>query len=149
MLDRRDTHRHAGTLCRLLTGLGLAAVVAVGAAGCAGDREVEMAPPPPALTREYSAVANTVEVTLDVNRIDVPEIIGSGWTNFVITNADRAPHGFAVRGEGVDRALVTPIEPGGTQQMRVQLRPGTYRVICPTCNPDEAGMYREITVARW
>lgn len=99
--------------------------------------------------REYSPNATTVKVTLDVGKIEMPEIIASGWINFVVTNEDKVAHTFAIRGEGVDQLLPGRIEPGKMQTMRIELRPGTYQVICPECAADTTAVTRQLVVAQW
>ena len=98
--------------------------------------------------QEYSPDADTVEVTLDVDKVVMPEIISSGWTNFVVRNNDKVAHRFAIRGNGLERFL-DPIEPGKMQTMRVELKPGTYEVVCPDCASDTTGVRRQLIVAQW
>jgi hypothetical protein len=126
--------------CVVGLGLGLAA-------GCASEQRAD-GPVNVTLTREYSAEARTVDVTLDVGSIAMPEIVGSGWTNFVVRNNDRVPHVFALRGNGVDRVL-DDIEPGQMQIMRVELKPGTYEIYCADCAADTTGITQQLIVAKW
>jgi hypothetical protein len=126
--------------CAAGLGLGLAA-------GCESRQQTDK-PVGVTLTREYSDVANTVDVTLDVGRIAMPEIIGSGWTSFVVRNNDRVAHVFILRGNGIERTL-DRIEPGQMQTMRVELQPGTYEIYCADCAADTTGITRQLIVAKW
>jgi hypothetical protein len=100
-------------------------------------------------SQEYTPLATTVSVTLKSGRIDMPAVIGSGWTNFVIENGDDMAHSLLIQGNGVDRVLPNRIQPGKTQTMRVDLKPGTYQVICPECSADFGRLARQLTVVQW
>ncbi len=140
------------TMVHLSSTAGLAAVViaTAGLAGCSHsqkqkqDQNLNVN-----LMREYSPVATTVEVSLERDGIGMPEVIGSGWTNFVVRNLDAVSHVFIIRGQGIERMLPGRVEPGDMQTLRVELKPGTYEVICPDCGPGLAEVKRKLTVAEW
>jgi hypothetical protein len=127
-------------------GLGWSLVTG-GMAGCASEQKTDE-PVNVTLMREYSPDADRVEVTLDVGSIAMPEIVSSGWTNFVVRNNDNVSHVFAIRGNGQERTL-DRIEPGQMQTMRIELQPGTYEVYCADCARDTMGITRQLIVAKW
>lgn len=151
--------RHCACLCRpaigrclrlgsvnrgaLLGVIGLTLLLA----GCSHDKKAANTQPAP--VGDLSAVANNVTITMSARTMNAPEIISSGWTNFIISNGDTVAHTFAIQGNGVNRILPNPVQPGRTQQLRIRLRPGTYRIYCPTCGSDMTGMTRRIVVAQW
>lgn len=139
--------QHGGVRTMLVLLSSLA--IGMATAGCEQPQRDPAGQAPLAPSTQLSAVANNVDITLSAGRIVAPEILSSGWTNFLIRNDDRVAHRFGITGEGVDRLLPTEVQPGQTQQMRVELNPGTYRIYVPTGGPGMEGVSQQIVVAKW
>ena len=129
-----------------VVGLGWGLVMG-GMAGCASEQKADERVNV-TLMREYSPDADRVEATLDVGSIAMPEIVSSGWTNFVVRNNDNASHVFAIRGNGEERAL-DRIEPGQMQTMRIESAARDVRGVLPDCASDTMGITRQLIVAKW
>lgn len=75
--------------------------------------------------------AQTVQVELTGDAIQMPNILQAGPTTFVVKNvAQQGTHSFNIEGEGIDGGLGAPLSPGETRQMVVNLQPGSYRAYC-------------------
>lgn len=57
----------------------------------------------------------------------------------------QAPHAIAVEGNGVDKDGKV-VQPGGTSQVSVKLKPGKYTFYCPVDGHRKAGMQGTLTV---
>lgn len=78
----------------------------------------------------------TVQVRVTDNKIEMPNPLPTGATQFEITNAGSHPHSFGIIGPAGDIKLDEPLEPGESTSLEAMfLDTGTYRVYCPT---DEA-----------
>ena len=152
----------------LLTLVLLAALVACGQTGMATNpaagpaTQAATSAPAPATTptatpRPASPVGaaspaatggNTVEVELSEFNIEMPRSIPAGMTTFRVTNVGTIPHNFQVEGQGINRVFDTNLQPGATETMEVELRPGTYQVYCPVGNHRQLGMQLELRVGQ-
>lgn len=136
--------------CFVCTGraslVGLA-VLGLFATGCSHQKRGSATQPRP--VGDFSVVANNVSVTLLAGSMSAPEIIPSGWTNFIVTNGDIVNHTFGITGRGVDRLVPGDIPPGQSRQLRLRLDPGTYSIYCPTGSASGGNLSRQIVVAEW
>ncbi len=87
-----------------------------------------------------------VRVTLDEFTIRLSSSIPAGETTFVITNSGSVNHSFVVVGAEAEAALDSPVAPGETAELTVDLPAGTYQILCPVANHDTLGMTRELVV---
>ena len=87
-----------------------------------------------------------VQVTLVDYDIRMPATLAPGTVTFNVTNTGSHEHSFEVEGAGIERALDTPLQPGQTGQLRVDLRRGTYNVYCPVADHEQRGMSRQLIV---
>lgn len=78
-----------------------------------------------------------VEVTLTEYQIDMPTVLGAGWTSLKIRNAGKKEHGFKLNGYGLETKLESELKPGHSATLQVDLKPGTYRVACPKDDHDD------------
>jgi uncharacterized cupredoxin-like copper-binding protein len=88
-----------------------------------------------------------VPVSLAEFAISMPTSLPAGRVTFAITNDGTMPHSFEIEGNGVEKALKNPLEPGQTDMLSVNLDPGTYTVYCPVDDHRGQGMELEVTVA--
>jgi len=72
-----------------------------------------------------------VEVTLTEWKIDMPTTLPPGLYNFKITNAGHHSHTLKIKNKGLERKLQKDLKPGETSELKVNLKPGVYRVNCP------------------
>jgi uncharacterized cupredoxin-like copper-binding protein len=76
--------------------------------------------------------AQTVQVRITDNRIEMPNPLPTGATQFEITNAGSHDHSFGITGPVGEITLEKPLKPGETASMEAMfLDTGTYRVYCP------------------
>jgi uncharacterized cupredoxin-like copper-binding protein len=138
--------------------LPLTTLVAAGAfllAGCGGETAAsdEGTPPPSTAAGattttaggEPAAGRRGFEVGLAEWRLDLESrSVEAGRVTFVITNRGSMPHGFEIEREeddsGGDKAETRFLEPGETTRVRVDLRPGVYKVECNVEGHDDLGM---------
>jgi len=102
----------------------------------------------PEATGDSSMVAGgQVPVSLAEFAISMPSSLPAGRVTFAITNDGTITHSFEIEGNGVEKALKNPLEPGQTGMLSVNLDPGTYTVYCPIDDHRGQGMELEVTVA--
>ncbi len=98
-----------------------------------------------ALRAEDKAV-NVVEVHLTEYKIDMPETLTAGPTNFILINEGGKAHSFKVEGPGLDGPFSTPIPPHTKSSLQVTLQAGEYKVTCPIGSHSMKGMTKTLTV---
>ena len=89
---------------------------------------------------QMTAEGDTVQVTLTEFEIQMPSQIEAGVTTFEIMNEGSVEHNFEIENEQMEKMLVSPIAPGATATMTVDLEPGTYEVYCPVADHEDRGM---------
>lgn len=87
-----------------------------------------------------------VQVALVDYRIDMPASLLSGPVTFNVTNSGSHEHSFEIEGEGIEKKLDRPLQPGQSAQLRAELRSGTYKVYCPVADHEGRGMTRQLVV---
>ena len=87
-----------------------------------------------------------VEVKLTEHAISMPTKLESGKTAFIVHNAGNKARNFNVEGEGIDKKFFAPVDPNQTKVLDVDLKPGTYEVICATKNQTKKGTKLRLTV---
>jgi plastocyanin len=77
------------------------------------------------------AAANSQAVSLKEYRIGLPTQLKPGATTFKLTNSGKFPHDVVVafRAQGT-RFAIPPVPPGKTASFTVNLKPGSYVVVC-------------------
>jgi len=88
-----------------------------------------------------------VPVSLAEFAISMPSTLPSGRVTFAVTNDGTITHSFEIEGNGIEKELKNPLEPGQTDMFSVNLTPGTYTVYCPIDDHRGQGMELEVTVA--
>ena len=68
----------------------------------------------------------------------------AGEITFEAKNDGKIPHDLAIKGTGDKTKL---IQPGGTAELKVTLKPGTYELYCTVPGHEAAGMKLNITVS--
>jgi uncharacterized cupredoxin-like copper-binding protein len=95
-------------------------------------------------TPKPQATATTVAVTETEFRIALaPTSFKAGVITFDVKNTGKLAHDLAIKG-GKKTKL---IQPGGTAQLTVQLKPGKYHLYCSVPGHEQAGMKLDITVS--
>jgi uncharacterized cupredoxin-like copper-binding protein len=89
-----------------------------------------------------------VEVKLTEFTIEMPTTAPPGQMSFSVTNAGTMEHNFEVEGEGIEKTFDTPLQPGETRHLQVDLPAGTYMVYCSMDDHKERGMQLEFRVAQ-
>lgn len=72
--------------------------------------------------------------------------VKAGQVSFEVKNDGDIPHDFVVKGAGVDKATKT-LNSGEADELRVDLKPGTYDVYCSIPGHKQAGMDLKLTVS--
>lgn len=121
--------------------VALLAFCAAAFAGC-GDDDV------------FRSERPILRVELDEYRI-VPQNISvkPGRMKFAVRNTGRLTHNFVVQkedgpdGKPVELARMGTMQPGATgEPIKVDLRPGEYRIVCTIANHDDLGQYGTLEV---
>ncbi|MBA3833341.1 MAG: cupredoxin domain-containing protein [Chthoniobacterales bacterium] len=109
-----------------------------------------VASPQPADAKKEAAAPDlakgTVGVKLTEFRIEMPSSISAGATTFKITNAGTETHGFEIEGNGIEKEIKPKLKKGRSGSLRVDLKPGTYKVYCPVDGHKTMGMSLKLTV---
>lgn len=95
---------------------------------------------------EGPMAAGEVEVSLVDYEINMPSTLPAGPTTFRVRNDGNSEHSFEVEGQGVEEALETPLQPGGTATLEVDLSPGSYEIYCPVADHADRGMRMTLEV---
>jgi uncharacterized cupredoxin-like copper-binding protein len=90
--------------------------------------------------------ARRVDVTMTEYKFDMPTELKAGKTAFVVKNAGKKKHNFAIKGGGIDQKFPNNLTPGETRVLNVTLEKGTYEVTCPVDFHPQRGMKATITV---
>ena len=89
---------------------------------------------------------NKVNVTMSEYKFEMPASIKAGKTEFVVKNAGKRVHTFAIKGNGVDQKISPNPKPGETATLTADLKPGTYEITCPVDFHTAKGMKMTLTV---
>jgi hypothetical protein len=92
--------------------------------GCGGKLPT---PPPP----QPQPPTRVVEVTLQENRIEMPQVIQPGPTLLRITNQDYLSHYLEIERQGTEIMYGMDILPGNTKELKITLESGRYRLWYP------------------
>jgi len=98
-----------------------------------------------ALRAEDKAV-NVVEVQLSEYKIDMPDTLPAGPTNFILHNEGGKSHSFKIEGPGLDGPFSAPIPAHTKGALQVTLQAGEYKVTCPIGSHSIKGMTKTLTV---
>ena len=90
--------------------------------------------------------AHKVNVTMTEYKFEMPATAKAGRTEFVVKNAGKRVHTFAIKGNGIDQKISPNPKPGETAILTVELTPGTYEVTCPVDFHTAKGMKTTLTV---
>ena len=90
--------------------------------------------------------SQTVTVIETEFKLDMPSSVQAGMVTFNVINKGTIPHSLEVQGQGIDQKLPSTLQPGQSGKMQVNLKPGTYMVICPVDDHSGVGMMMNLTV---
>jgi len=90
--------------------------------------------------------ARSVEVKLTEHHIAMPKQLGTGKTAFVVHNIGKEQHNFEIEGPGLDKKFLANLGPDETRVLHVDLKEGTYHVLCPVKDHASEGMKLDLTV---
>lgn len=121
-----------------------APVVQTGAAAAQTALATPLVPLPGAATP--AAGNNMVQVKETEFKIDMPSTMPAGTVTFQITNAGTIQHSFEIKGQGLDQKLDSPVDPGQSKTLQVNLVQGSYQVFCPIDGHKDQGMLVNLTV---
>lgn len=101
-----------------------------------------------AVAAKGSAPAATVKVTESEYHIRLsPTSVKAGRVAFVVHNAGKLEHKFALAGAGHATVIVGPIAPGATRTTTVKLAGGKISLWCPIPGHAALGMKASLKVA--
>jgi hypothetical protein len=106
---------------RTIPMLAVSAVIAGGCGGSGGSSPTSARPAAPV----------SLSVFVSDSRVSVsPTSVGAGPVVFVVTNQSREAEALAIMPAGTTRTLArtAPINPQGTTQVSVDVKPGTYTI---------------------
>jgi len=94
------------------------------------------------------AAKGSVEVEVKVKEytIEMTTSVGAGPTTFKVTNTGKETHGFEIEGNGIEKEIRPMLKKGKSGSLRVDLKPGTYKVYCPVKGHKMLGMSLDLTV---
>ena len=121
-------------LLLLLVGCGGAQGTATGTAGDTSQ----------ASGANEEAASVTVAATDYRFALDRAEV-GAGKVTFVLRNDGPSLHDLKISGDGVERQTAV-VDRGQTASLAVELRPGTYHVVCTVAGHELLGMKATLTV---
>ena len=104
--------------------------VAVAACGSTGGKSAEVLRPPSPVN---------LSVYISDSRVAVsPTSVGAGPIAFIVTNQGSESHALAISDGARTLATTAPINPQGTTQVTVNVRPGTYVIAAARHGSTEA-----------
>ncbi|TML58364.1 MAG: hypothetical protein E6G18_11580 [Actinobacteria bacterium] len=123
--------------------------------GEAAAAETTTAPAETTTTQQTTTAASTTSATkpaatkVPVSESEFKIVLSStqlkaGPITFEAKNAGRIPHDLAIKQTGDKTKL---IQPGGTSELKVTLKAGTYELYCSVPGHEAAGMKLNITVS--
>ncbi len=89
----------------------------------------------------------TVDVTLTDFDIEMDSTLEAGRTVFSVSNDGDEEHNFEVEGQGMEREFESNLQPGDTEELEVDLQPGSYVIYCPVEDHRSQGMEVQLTVS--
>lgn len=122
--------------------LVVAAIAAVLVAGCGGGAQQPAQPPvaQPAAPTE----GQEIEVTMGEFKFDMSaREVKAGKVVFEVKNTGTVEHSFII--EELSKGTAQ-LKPGEEAKLEVELKPGTYTVICDVAGHKEAGMQTQLVV---
>lgn len=87
-------------------------------------------------------------VELTEYAIHIPPVLVAGHERFHIVNAGKESHNFVITGNGVSAQLPDDLPRGDTNDVVIDLKPGTYTVFCPVDGHRGKGMQTTVTVVK-
>jgi uncharacterized cupredoxin-like copper-binding protein len=124
------------------------AILALAAGGCGGDDDDETNAPAtttPAPAETEAAGATVSEDMTEFKFSEPNPTVKSGAVTFEVKNSGATVHALEVEGAGVEEATGN-MDPGASETLNVDLKPGKYELYCPVGNHRDQGMEGEITV---
>jgi uncharacterized cupredoxin-like copper-binding protein len=98
-------------------------------------------------TTTQAAPATKVDVSETEFKITLAQTPKSaGSYEFVVKNDGKIPHDLVVNGNGVN-AKTSLLNPGQSETLKVDLKPGTYDLYCSVPGHKQAGMDVKVTVS--
>lgn len=80
---------------------------------------------------KQAVAGRDVEVSLGEWQMRMPTSVEAGDVTFTVTNDGSEDREFKISGPGLERSLTTPLPPGESARMTVNLEPGIYQVEAP------------------
>jgi len=93
-----------------------------------------------------TATGTIVDVELVSFDIHMAAVLPSGHTKLMIKNAGDTEHGFVIEGQDMQQKLESPLQPGQSATLEVDLKPGQYNIYCPVDGHRGMGMLLALTV---
>ena len=122
--------------------LAVPCALLLAAAGCGGE---DGGKPTRTVTTDAGGTLTVTahEYSFDPNRIVVG---GAGAVRIVLRNEGDLAHNIHLERDGEDVGGTPSFAPGGSRSVRLDLRPGTYELLCTVGDHAELGMKGELTV---
>jgi len=99
-----------------------------------------------AVLRAEDKAVNVVEVHLSEYKIDMPETLAAGPTNFILINEGGKSHSFKIEGPGLNGPFSAPVPSHTKGSLQVTLQAGDYKITCPIGSHASKGMTKTLTV---
>ena len=133
---------------RILAIAALTAVVALGATACGSGSSSSTSTPAAGGSSGGSGGGTPVDVTLKDFSIDVSggTTLAAGTYTFHVSNSGPLGHNLTIDGPGVSDATTGTFNAGGTADLTVTLKDGTYEFYCSVPGHKELGMDATVTV---
>jgi uncharacterized cupredoxin-like copper-binding protein len=134
---------------RILAIAAVMAVVALGATACGSGSSSSTSTPAAAGGSSGGSGGGTpVDVTLKDFSIDISggTTLAAGTYTFHVSNSGPASHNLTIDGPGVEDATTGTFSAGGTADLTVTLKDGTYEFYCSVPGHKDLGMDDTVTV---
>ena len=119
--------------------LSLGLMAAFGSASAQGEIKT-------AATKPDNAKSSEVEVKVKEYTIEMTTSVSPGPTTFKVTNTGKETHGFEIEGNGIEKEIKPMLKQGKSGSLRLDLKPGTYKVYCPVKGHKMLGMSLDLIV---
>ncbi|HEX9161113.1 MAG TPA: plastocyanin/azurin family copper-binding protein [Thermoanaerobaculia bacterium] len=96
--------------------------------------------------RAVGVASAQIRIELDEYEIRMPAALAAGHHSFLVVNGGKENHSLAIEGNGMHMSLPEALTRGDSDQLDVDLKPGTYTFYCPVPGHRGRGMSRAVTV---
>jgi hypothetical protein len=94
---------------------------------------------------KQAVAGHDVDVSLGETHMVMPTSVDAGDITFKVNNVGTEQRDFKISGPGLERSFTSPLPPGQSEIMTVNLKPGVYQVEAPAVGDPTKHLVVELT----